>query len=351
MKTISRSKIIYHIIFWVVAFTLWLFTMFVASNFKNILQFEPVFMTLVFNCCFAAAVYLNLFVLKPLLFRKRRFFSYILSIIGAVSVTGIVIDFLLVYPLNSFVDGEKIFQEMSFMAWFNFAFFALVYVGVTTFLSLMREWFVLQQVNEKFNDVEREKLEAELKALKTQINPHFLFNTLNNLYSLTLDKSDKASDLVLRLSDLMRYILYECNDRFVSIAKELDFIHNYLELQKIRLGDTVKVRMEITGQVGEYKIAPLLFEPIIENAFKHGSLARNNDGFVNILFNFEKKGELELIVENRYNKEWPINEENDKGIGVSNVIRRLELLYPDRHQFKVDEFGDLYRVIMSIKIS
>lgn len=351
IKNISRSRIVYHIIFWIVAFIFWLFTMFVASNFKNVLKLEPVLMTLVFNLCFASAVYLNLYLLLPYLFKKHRFFLYFISLIGLVSLSAFVIDFLLVYPLNSFVKGEQFFEELTFVVWFNFAFFTLIYVGVTSFLSLMREWFVLQKVSIQFKDIEREKLEAELKALKAQINPHFLFNTLNNIYSLTLDKSDKAPNLVLKLSDLMRYILYECNDRYVLVEKELDFIRNYLDLQRIRLDEAIPVRMEVKGVANRSKIAPLLFEPLIENAFKHGAYGRNNDGFVNILFNFEIKNKIELFIENSFDAKWDKKNGEAAGIGIKNVIRRLELLYPEKHQLEISENDKLFRVSLQIDLS
>ncbi|MDE5418714.1 histidine kinase [Labilibaculum sp. DW002] len=351
IKKISRSRIAYHILFWVLALTFWLFTMFVASSFKNIVKLEPVLMTLIFNLCFAAAVYFNLLVLIPRLFKKQRFFLYSVSLLITISIAAFFIDFLLVYPLQSFVQGEEYFQELTFFVWFNFAFFTFIYVGVTSFLSLMRELFVLQKISFQLKDIEREKLEAELKALKAQINPHFLFNTLNNIYSLTLDKSDKAPSLVLKLSDLMRYILYDCNDRFVLLEKELDFLNNYLDLQRIRLDDKIPVQMTVKGNANSSMIAPLLFEPLIENAFKHGAFGKMNNGFVNILFNFEDKERIELVIENSSESDWSQEDKKDSGIGIKNVIRRLELLYPEKHNLEIAEVDNLFKVSLKIDLS
>ncbi|MDM8162095.1 histidine kinase [Labilibaculum sp. K2S] len=351
IKKISPSRIAYHILFWVLAFTFWLFTMFVASNFKNILRLEPVLMTFVFNLCFAVAVYFNLLILIPLLFKRQRFFLYVISLLGVISLAAFFIDFLLVYPLGQFVQGEQFFEELTFVVWFNFAFFTFIYIGVTSFLSLMREWFVLQKISFQLKDIEKEKLEAELKALKAQINPHFLFNTLNNIYSLTLDKSDKAPSLVLKLSDLMRYILYDCNDRYVLLEKELEFIKNYLDLQKIRLDDSIPVKMEVKGDAARSKIAPLLFEPLIENAFKHGAYGKNNGGFVNILFNFEDKNHIELSIENRSEHGWNKENEKNSGIGIKNVIRRLELLYPEKHRLEIKDEDSLFKISLQIDLS
>lgn len=351
MRTISRSRISYHMLFWIVAIVFWLLTMFIATNFKSILKIEPVLMTLVFNLCFAVAVYTNLLILIPYFFKTKRFFLYVVSLMLVISIAAFIIDLLLVYPLNRFVEGEKYFEELSVVVWVNFAIFTFIYVGVTTVFSLMREWFVLQKVTTKFQDIEREKLEAELKALKAQINPHFLFNTLNNLYSLTLDKSDKAPNLVLKLSDMMRYILYECNDRYVFIEKELDFTKNYLELQKIRLDEAIPVSINVKGSASQNKIAPLLFEPLIENAFKHGAYGKNNDGFVNILFNFEEKDKMELSIENRFDTKWQDEDEKRKGIGIKNVTRRLELLYPEKHDLNISKQDDLFKVKLQIDLS
>ncbi|PCH67191.1 MAG: hypothetical protein COC06_11670 [Bacteroidales bacterium] len=118
-------------LFWVLAFTFWLFTMFVASNFKNILKLEPVLMTIVFNLCFAAAVYFNLLVLIPTLFKKQKFFLYTVSLLICISLSAFLIDFLLVYPLGQFVQGDQYFGKLTFVVWFNFAFFTFIYVGVT----------------------------------------------------------------------------------------------------------------------------------------------------------------------------------------------------------------------------
>jgi len=351
IKSISSSRVISHMLFWVVAIVLFLFTMFVASNFKNVLKPEPVIMTLVFNLCFASAVYINLLVLFPYLFKKQRYFLYIISVLGLVSLTAFVIDFLLVYPFNKFVHNEKIFEEMTFVVWINFTIFTLIYVSVTTFFSMMREWFVLQNILDKVHKVEKEKLEAELKVLKSQINPHFLFNTLNNLYSLTLDKSDKAPNLVLKLSDMMRYILYECNDKYVLLEKELDFVRNYLDLQKIRLDEATPVKIDVKGNTSQNKIAPLLFEPLIENAFKHGAYGKNNNGFIDILFNFEEKDRMELSIQNRYSENWQAHDGKNKGIGLKNVKRRLELLYPEKHSLDISKDESLFTVVLKIDLS
>lgn len=350
LKGILNIRFLQHILFWSVALVFWLLTMWVGSSFKDVIEFEPILMTLIFNACFAVGVYGNLYVILPLFFKRRKFFLYFFFLILLMSGISVFIDFLLVYPLKSFVRDEEYFSQLSFFVWGNFFIILAIYVGITTSISMIREWFQLQKLSMKIKDVEKDKLEAELKALKAQINPHFLFNSLNNIYSLTLDHSDKAPALVLKLSDMMRYILYECNDRFVLLDKEMEFIRNYLDLQRIRLDEAIPVRMETKGEAGNQMIAPLLFEPLIENAFKHGLGNRNSNAFVNIIFNFERYGYLDLLIENSKQPEIGPEGNGQNGIGIRNVIRRLELLYPGKHELNIEESKDRFKLLLNIEL-
>jgi LytS/YehU family sensor histidine kinase len=157
-----------------------------------------------------------------------------------------------------------------------------LYVGITSFLKLIKDWLSLQDINLKLVKIEQQKLEAELKTLKSQLNPHFLFNSLNNIYSLSLIKSDKVPELILKLSDLMRHIIYESKENYIPIEKELEFVNNFIELQRIRTSDKTKINYRINGIIPSAKIAPLLFEPFIDNAFKHGLPGTVNSDFINI---------------------------------------------------------------------
>lgn len=237
---------------------------------------------------------------------------------------------------------------MSFEVCFNFSFFTLIYIFVSSFLSLVREWFVLKQVSDKLVAAENKRLEFELNALKSQINPHFLFNTLNNIYALALDKSDKTPDVILKLSDLMRYIIYECNEKYVFLDKELNFINNFIELQKIRHNRT-PIKYEILGDSANWKIAPLLIEPLIENAFKHVSI--NNNPFINITIKISDQGVFELNISNSCD----LNEENqnnkNKGVGLENVKRRLKLIYNNNYKLEEKISINEYKIELKINLN
>jgi LytS/YehU family sensor histidine kinase len=212
----------------------------------------------------------------------------------------------------------------------------------------MDDWLRVQREKKK---LQNETLQTELKFLKSQINPHFLFNTLNSLYALTLRKSDDAPMIVLRLSEMMRYMLYECNEKKVLLSKELKYLENYLELEKLRHSKNVDVVFNIEGEVENHMIAPLMFIPFVENGFKHGLNSSLQEGFIHI---YIKIGEdyLNLEVKNSSGGKTMSSIEGKKsgGIGLVNVKRRLELLYPNKHDLKIREENGIYHVNMSLKL-
>jgi LytS/YehU family sensor histidine kinase len=233
---------------------------------------------------------------------------------------------LLIYPLRDLLHFEERFESFSTSLHSAFFFATLIYVSVTSLLKFIKDWLKLQDLNLKIAKVEQQKLEAELKTLKGQLNPHFLFNSLNNIYSLSLIKSDNVPDLILKLSDLMRHIIYESGENFISLEKELDFVDNFITLQKIRTPSNVQIKYEIKGQVPDAKIAPLLFEPFIDNAFKHGLPATVEKDFILITFDLREQDVLKFHIENNFEEHVNWNNKNS-GIGIYNVKQRLNYLY------------------------
>jgi LytS/YehU family sensor histidine kinase len=226
---------------------------------------------------------------------------------------------------------------------------SLIYVAFTSFVKFVNDWFTLQDVNLKLAKIEKQKLEAELTTLKGQLNPHFLFNSLNNIYSLSLNQSEKVPELILKLSDLMRHIIYESREKYISLHKEIEFVNNFIELQKIRTTNDVDIKYTITGKVPESRIAPLLFEPFIDNSFKHGLPGTSSD-FIHINFDFTKKGELNFSVKNNFeeNKGW--NKKNS-GIGLENVKQRLNHLYDKRdYRFNTHSEKGIFEIVLHLKL-
>lgn len=191
-----------------------------------------------------------------------------------------------------------------------------------------------------------DKAKAELMLLKSQINPHFLFNTLNNLYGLAVEKSDQAPEVILKLSDMMRYTIYEGKEDFVSLTDEITYLENYIELHKIRYHQKVDIRF--TKNISEdYSIAPLLFIILLENAFKHGVERIMEDAYVHINLTAQDQS-ITFTIENNF--EEPTTKK-PTGIGLENLRERLAHIYPNRHQLEIHKQAPIYKVLLTIKLS
>lgn len=188
--------------------------------------------------------------------------------------------------------------------------------------------------------------EAELKLLRGQIHPHFLFNTLNNIYLLSLEKSEKTPDLIIRLSDMLSYIIYDCDSEKVLLTKEIKFIESFLELQKIRY-DRCNINIKIGGGFNDWKIAPMILHTFIDNSFKHGADKDSGSPWINIVINADN-GKLYFTITN--SKRAVKNAEKNSGIGLSNALKRLELLYPGNHDLVIDESDNTYSVHLKLEL-
>ncbi len=219
-------------------------------------------------------------------------------------------------------------------------------VGLAVAIKLLKFWY---QGKEDHQVLVQEKLEAELKFLKTQIHPHFLFNTLNNLYALTLKKSDLAPAMVLKLSDMIDYMLYECNVENVPLSKEVKFIHDYIEIEKMRYGDLLELNLNIESGSEEKTIAPLIFLPFLENTFKHGANSQLKKAWVSIELKIRSE-ELTFKVENNSELEIENGSGEEKGIGLKNVRRRLDLLYKEDYELIILQEKESFLVTLKIPL-
>lgn len=212
-------------------------------------------------------------------------------------------------------------------------------------LRLIQKW---QDDEKQRMKLEKEKVSTELSFLKQQINPHFLFNSLNSIYSLSISKSDSAPDTILKLSSILRYVLYDSEKPLVYLKDELKTTQDYVELQQLRLTEKVKVRYIVKGLPGNFKIEPLLLIPIIENAFKYG-IDNVKESFIDITVKIEEQ-KLELLVSNKIVTK-PDKNKKDSGIGIKNIRRRLDLLHPDDYEFDIKEDDEIFTVHLLINLT
>ncbi len=290
----------------------------------------------------AISVYINLLWLIPVFFNKRKFFLFFL-----LELANILLFILLNYFVTYFFEGGN---HPNFITEFIAEFILiLLFLIVSTLLQVMRDSITLQDVELRMKEVQKQKIESELRALKAQVNPHFLFNTLNSLYSLSLDKSEKAPEMILKLSDLMRYVIYESNDDLVPVSKQLEFLQSYVYLERLRADENLQIEFEVKGNNRELKIAPLLYIAFIENAFKHGSRVKSDNPFIHIAFDLEHEDRVGFFIENRM--EAVREKTSSGGFGLSNVKKRLELLYPGRYELNIREISSVYRAELTILVA
>jgi sensor histidine kinase YesM len=345
-KLYSSLKIIGHTIFWFSSISLLtLIFYFYDENFS----FNLVEKSIVTNLFFAIGVYINLLFLIPKFLKQKKYIFYIFWLIVLITVISATLQLLFIYPLRN-LPGISGFNRFNLNLHSAYFFSTLLFIVVTSFLKLIKDWLSLQDINLKLAKIEQQKLEAELKTLKGQLNPHFLFNSLNNIYSLALINSNKVPELILKLSDLMRHIIYESKENYISIEKELEFVNNFIALQRIRISDQNKIRYNVVGNIPSAKIAPLLFEPFIDNAFKHGLPGTGNSDFINITFNFIDRNKITFEIENNY-EEMFIQKHSNSGIGLNNVKKRLKLLYqPDDFKLIILKKDNIHRVFLELKL-
>lgn len=341
-NTSSTIPLKYHVIFWLSYFTFnvirWgsYFDDYWYSLKSNLVEF-PLHIIL---------VYLNIYYLIPRFILTKKYKHYIFWLIVSLGFLYVIRT-----GLNYFLVTENIWPEVgTTQKAFTFNHIIAVVLGelyvvaLVTAIKLTVDWIYERK---RAENLEKERLQTELNFLKSQIQPHFFFNTLNNLYALTLEKSDIASSVVLKLSDIMQYVLYDVKEPLVKLFDEINYIQNYLEIERLRFNDTIKITTNIIGNIEHIKIPPLLFLPFIENCFKHG-IKNNNQ--TEVIISFENKNNKWLLfkVKNTFNE---LNKPQTKhGIGIKNVTRRLELLYKQNFKLNFKVENNQYKVQLKIPI-
>jgi len=217
--------------------------------------------------------------------------------------------------------------------------------GMAAAIKLMKYWYVKEQRNLQ---LQKENTESQLQLLKAQVHPHFLFNTLNNIYSHTQNVSPTASKLVMGLSDMLRYMLYECNQPFVPLNKELQMITDYVTLEKIRYGNRLDVQIDFPSETGNLVIAPLLLLPFVENCFKHGASNMLDQPWISLQIIVDNRVMKMKLVNGKANDYKPLKSSN--GIGISNVKKRLELIYPEKYILDIQEEDEVYIVNLKLNL-
>jgi two-component sensor histidine kinase len=334
------QKFMLHTMVWI--FLITLFTFVATAGFNSSAGIYILFLGL--SMLNILIFYINLYLIIPITLDKRKFFIWMLACL-VIAVSFVAIKYGFMFYMHE-LSGLKMMakdKEMFFNSPSQTLISTFITNGFFIFLSTVYKFTVDWFFNEREkSDLEKQSLSAELSFLKSQINPHFLFNSLNNIYSLAYQKSDATPNAILKLSEIMRYMIYESNDNRVALDKEIIYLKSYIELQKLRFGDHAHVILEVEGQISNQRILPLILISFVENAFKHGlATDEKNPIYINISV-FEDK--LLFTIKNRKNS---FNKDQTGGVGMVNVKRRLDLSYPDNYKLTIenmehDYYSELY---------
>lgn len=351
LLTYFDYPILRHVLFWVVVY---LYFVLSVSNVGSYASYRHIFESYgIIVLAQIITAYTCMYVLIPKFLNRKKtglfvFWMFILLISVYAFYQAVKMFYFDVEYFDSYNEIQRNYAVESYgkrLTYFSVFLSKCILFLTPTALLLMARFYKNQQKLLKLNE---QKKIAELTALRNQLNPHFLFNTLNNIYALALDKSDKTPEVIERLSNILDYILYRCKENYVPVHREIELIENYLSLEKIRYGNRVAV--DFDHQIDpEVKIAPLLLLTFVENAFKHGvaqelkkaeikiSLVTNNTDVVFSIYNSKPSSTIGK------------NPENEEPLGLENVKQQLELLYPNSHELTISDEEDSYEVVIRLK--
>lgn len=270
--------------------------------------------------------FLNTELLIPKVLRKRGIGPYLVSLLGLIVLFVVIESLLKNYLLSCY-------HHINFTVHVGKSIFYVLFItAISTGYGLMTHLARQEHISQM---AQQERLQSELSFLRSQISPHFIFNILNSIVYLIRSKSELAEPVTIKLSELMRYMLYESADALIPLEKELSYLNSYVELQKIRFEEDVRITMDVDGKVGGQIIEPMLMIPFVENAFKHG-VGLVADPAIEIYLNITDKN-LHFRVRNKISADSAEIKDNSSGIGLKNVQRRLELLYPETHRLELNK--------------
>ena len=294
------------------------------------------------NLLWMGLFYINIQWLIPKILYRKNLLTFITAHLLLLGIYLVVNLFL-----RSALTDQNHFNQRS-----HYLFTTIIYLFFTGASSTFRLVRDHMQADRMEREKRHENLKTELSFLRSQVSPHFMFNVLNNMVALARKKSDLLEPSLIKLSSLMRYMLYECNEKRVLLSKEVNYLQHYIDLERIRQGKNIQIALRIDGNLEDLSIAPLIFIPFLENSFKHGlSSTIKDEGYVRIQLQVKER-HLRFHIENSKPHKIPMRDPNrpSGGIGLVNVHRRLNLLYPERYQLKIDDTPHVYSVELLLEL-
>jgi len=339
----KKYKILIHIVFWIYIINQGLFPFYVnkvdPAVLENAHYFHDFFLSNLLNLFSFYSIYLSFPVLIRMKFKPLSILSIIL-LIGLILIIRLPLGFA--YWKYVVQLPEKDLAIESIWIW-NELRMTIIMGFYSVLIRFMIDWFDSQKLKDELIN---QRQSSELALLRSQVNPHFLFNTLNNIYSLVYKKSDEAPSAIMKLSRIMRYMLYDSNSDIVPLEKEIDYLRSFIELQELRINQAGYVEFKIEGSTENRTIAPMLLIPFVENAFKHGG--KNHSPGIIIHLNCTQS-QISFEVRNYKKKNLMARNDEIGGIGLQNIKRRLDLLYHGKHTLVIEDSQEMFAIKLDIR--
>jgi sensor histidine kinase YesM len=344
---INRNRVVLlHVSFWCVYLSFFIYQI-ISHQRGTEIDWLTVIKVVGVQLIFALLIgYLNYFIFLPTFLKDKKLGKYLIQFIIAFSVLITLRVSMGRFVVDGFTGGAGFMYTSRYVIQVvTTNLFIVIFLGMIRFAV---DWFEFEA---RQKNVENERLTAELNFLKAQINPHFLFNTLNNLYYLAYTQSGKTTEVIAKLSQMMRYMIYDSNAPLVPLSKEIEYMENYISLERLRLNEQIPISFTIEGgNPQDFLITPLIFITFLENAFKHGVSNNHPQAWVKISIQLQGN-ECVYRVENSKIPFSKPEAGQKSGIGLQNVTRRLELSYPGKHSLSVEDQKDRYSVQLNVKLS
>jgi hypothetical protein len=338
-KMTFRNTLVFNLVLWLCSFALFLMV-FTENDESHTIDF---IYTASFLSTLIVPVLINYYVFIPYLLKKEKYFIYVVVFV----VNIVVFTQLNIWFFDYFIDF--IFTDYYFISYHsNITLLTIfsVFLIVTTLIKLSVDWFYFNSNENRELKIKNQQIQSQLSSLRSQINPHFLFNSLNVIYALAIENKKETKDAIVQLSDILRYVIYDSNTQRVALKDEITLLKNYIEFQQFRHQHSDNITFNCTIDNDNYLIYPMLLLPLVENSFKYGIKGDINNTYINITL-IQKDKEFTFDIENNYceNLSEPIEH---SGVGLENIKKNLEIVYPKSHDLKIYKTNDTFKVVLKL---
>jgi len=338
-KMTFRNTVIFNLVLWICSFTIFLFVFTENGQPKTI----DIIYTGSFLATIIVPVLINFYLLIPKLLKKEKYLFYALALV----VNIFVFTQFNIWFFDHFIDF--VFPDYYFISYHsNITLFTIfsVFLIVTTLIKLSVDWFYFNSRENRELKIKNQQMQSELTSLRSQINPHFLFNSLNVIYALALEKKDAIKDAIVQLSDILRYVIYDSSTKHVTLKEEVTLLKNYIEFQQFRHQQSDNITFNCNIDDENYPIYPMLLLPLVENSFKYGIKGDIDHTFIHINLILKDK-EFMFDIENNYSESLLETKEHS-GLGLENIKKNLEIVYPKCHELNISKTKDTFKVNLKI---